>query len=60
MLSNLETCMKNQLACYVFYLISFVQGKYMEIEFDFNGCPVGGSITNCKYIESFYLTAKIN
>ncbi|GFY19677.1 unconventional myosin IC [Trichonephila clavipes] len=21
-------------------------GKYMEIEFDFKGCPIGGSVTN--------------
>lgn len=26
----------------------FVQGKYMDIEFDFKGDPVGGVITNCE------------
>ncbi|GFR18852.1 unconventional myosin-Ib [Trichonephila clavata] len=25
-------------------------GKYMEIEFDFKGCPIGGSVTNCKVV----------
>ena len=25
----------------------YVQGKYMDIEFDFKGDPVGGVITNC-------------
>lgn len=24
------------------------QGKYMDIEFDFKGDPIGGVITNCK------------
>lgn len=27
----------------------FNQGKYMDIEFDFKGDPVGGVITNCKF-----------
>ena len=25
------------------------QGKYMDIEFDYKGDPIGGVITNCKY-----------
>ena len=30
-----------------FYLI--LQGKYIEICFDFKGDPTGGTITNCKF-----------
>lgn len=32
--------------------VSYVslKGKYMDIEFDFKGDPVGGVITNCKYL----------
>ena len=34
---------------YIFCFISFfLQGKYMDIEFDFKGDPIGGVITNCK------------
>ena len=28
--------------------IGYFQGKYMDIEFDFKGDPIGGVITNCK------------
>lgn len=31
-----------------FYFL--LQGKYMDIEFDFKGDPIGGVITNCKWI----------
>ena len=31
--------------------LSLFQGKYMDIEFDYKGDPIGGVITNCK---SFY------
>lgn len=30
------------------YLIFFFQGKFLDIEFDFKGDPVGGHLTYCK------------
>lgn len=43
-------CKPYCLAHYIFssLLISGCQGKYMDIEFDFKGDPVGGVITNCE------------
>ena len=32
----------------LFCILFYFQGKYMDIEFDFKGDPVGGVITNCK------------
>ena len=26
----------------------FLKGKYMDLEFDFKGDPIGGVISNCK------------
>lgn len=33
-------------------VLVFVQGKYMDIEFDYKGDPVGGVITNCELMYS--------
>ena len=29
-----------------FYVFELIQGKYMDLEFDFKGYPIGGVITN--------------
>ena len=35
------------------------QGKYMDLEFDFKGYPIGGVITNCKYISNSWTDCQI-
>ena len=49
----IKICKYNSPCNYVplsIYCVSVLslQGKYMDIEFDYQGNPVGGIITNCK------------
>ena len=30
-------------------ITNHLQGKYMDMEFDFKGDPIGGVITNCEF-----------
>ena len=39
----------------VLMLVIVLQGKYMDIEFDFKGDPVGGAITNCEQSQDLFV-----
>ena len=46
---------------FLLYFLEFslkenLQGKYMDIEFDFKGDPLGGVISNCKLIFFFEIS----
>ena len=38
--------------CKLGFYVFVAQGKYMDIEFDYKGDPIGGVITNCKFTHS--------